>query len=110
MRCEGPPASAYAATPAPSEVGGTEAAARMRFATPAATRWLIAGLSARDTVEGCTPHFSATSLMVGRGEACLTARPATLLSFRTIGGVFRGRAKARQRAWQACPRILDRHP
>ena len=31
-------------------------------------------LSARDTVEGCTPHRSATSLIVGRDAAALFAR------------------------------------
>jgi hypothetical protein len=57
----------------------------MRFATSGATRWLIAGLSARDTVEGCTPHFSATSLIVGRDEAAnLAALPVTALFLGTI--------------------------
>src|SRR5664279_1215105 len=60
----------------------------MRFATSGATRWLIAGLSARDTVEGCTPHFSATSFIVGRDDAAnLAALPVTALFFGTIRSV-----------------------
>src|SRR6202035_5146174 len=60
----------------------------MRFATSGATRWLIAPESARDTVEGCTPHFSAMSLMVGRDEAAgLAALPAPVLLLCTIGGI-----------------------
>src|SRR5580700_3307739 len=60
----------------------------MRFATSGATRWLIAPESARDTVEGCTPHFSAMSLMVGREEAAgLAALPAPVLLLCTIGGI-----------------------
>src|SRR5665213_31257 len=60
----------------------------MRLATSGATRWLIAGLSARDTVEGCTPHFSATSLMVGRDDAtAFAARPVAALRFCAIGGI-----------------------
>ena len=60
----------------------------MRFATSEATRWLIAPESARDTVEGCTPHFSATSLMVGRDEAAgFAARAALVLPLYTIRGI-----------------------
>src|ERR1700683_1848135 len=60
----------------------------MRSATSGATRWLIAPDSARDTVEGCTPHFSAMSLMVGRDEAVgLAALPAPVLALCTIGGI-----------------------
>src|SRR5215212_11369138 len=60
----------------------------MRLATSEATRWLIAGLSARDTVEGCTPHFSATSLMVAR-EAALgpLTRPPLAARFCIMRGI-----------------------
>src|ERR1700726_2098044 len=60
----------------------------MRLATSGATRWLIAPLSARDTVEGCTPHFSATSLIVGRDEAAgFVAFPVTISLLCTIHGI-----------------------
>jgi hypothetical protein len=67
----------------------------------------MAGLNARDTVEGCTPHLVATSLMVGRDEAAgLAARRLKFLSLRTIRRWFRhrrlcpaaGTARARRRS------------
>src|ERR1700688_2274187 len=67
----------------------------MRLATSGATRWLIAPLSARDTVEGCTPHFSATSLIVGRDEAAgFVAFPVTILLLCTIHGIPSSRETA----------------
>src|SRR5665647_3993402 len=87
------------------------AAARIRFVTSGATRWLRTGLSARDTVEGCTPHLDATSLMVGRGEAGgLVTVPVAVLRSCTNRGRSVVARRARQRAQKGCRRILDRSP